>query len=104
MEQNFYQKVYEFVKQIPRGRVVSYGIVAAFCGSPKASRSVGAALHRNPDPKHIPCHRVVFADGKLAPGFAFGGPDAQRKLLEKEGVKFLADGNVIMDQFVWIPL
>lgn len=65
-------------------------------GSPRASRIVGGALHRNPEPGKTPCHRVVFRDGSLAPGFAFGGPGAQRALLEAEGVTFLPDGRVDM--------
>lgn len=88
---NFYQKVYKFVKTVPKGKVVTYGRVAAACGSPRASRSVGAALHRNPSPGVVPCHRVVFADGSLAPGFAFGGKEAQMQLLKKEGVTFIDD-------------
>ena len=83
---NFYQKVYEYVKTIPSGSVATYGEVAAACGSPRASRSVGAALHRNPYPGLVPCHRVVFADGSLARGFSFGGSGAQRKLLAQEGI------------------
>ena len=49
----------------------------------------------------VPCHRVVFKDGRLAPGFAFGGPDAQHSLLESEGVGFLPDGRVDMNRYVW---
>lgn len=52
---------------------------------------VGYALHANPAEGDIPCHRVVFRDGSLAPGFAFGGPDVQRERLEKEGVPFIAE-------------
>ena len=55
---------------------------------------MGYALHVNPEPGTIPCHRIVFADGRLAEGFAFGGPEAQRTLLEDEGVAFLANGHV----------
>ncbi len=86
MENNFYKNVYSLVKQIPYGKVVSYGQIARAAGSPRASRIVGRALHLNPQPGIIPCHRVVNKDGRLAPGFAFGGTDAQRKLLENEGV------------------
>lgn len=52
-------------------------------------RIVGFALHVNRDPQNIPCHRVVFANGQLTPGYAFGGEDVQRKKLQKEGVIFL---------------
>ena len=85
---NFFAKVYDVVKQIPKGQVLTYGQVAAKCGNPRASRIVGCALHVNPDNQNIPCHRVVFRDGSLAPGFAFGGPGAQKALLIGEGVGF----------------
>ena len=98
----FTKRIYETVKQIPAGCVASYGQVAALAGNPRGARGVGFALHRNPQPGVIPCHRVVFGDGRLAPGFAFGGPDAQRKLLESEGVTFLPDGRVAMDACRWL--
>ena len=100
---NFYERVYENVKKIPKGKVATYGTIAAMCGNPRASRSVGAALHRNPDPKHVPCHRVVFFDGTLARNYAFGGADAQRARLEKEGVGFLKDGRVDILNYIWLP-
>lgn len=88
-EQSFNQRVYEVVRRIPEGAVATYGQVAVLAGSPRNARLVGYALHANPEPGVIPCHRVVFRDGSLAPGFAFGGPDAQRCLLEDEGVVFV---------------
>lgn len=57
---------------------------------PRNARFVGYALHSNPEPGVIPCHRVVFRDGSLAPGFAFGGSERQRLLLEEEGVVFIS--------------
>ena len=100
---NFYERVYENVQKIPKGKVATYGTIAAMCGNPRASRSVGAALHRNPDPKHIPCYRVVFTDGSLARNFAFGGHVAQEKLLKDEGVEFLPDGRVDIINHIWLP-
>lgn len=98
---NFYQRVYEAVKKIPKGKVCTYGVIALMAGSPRAGRAVGCALHRNPDPAAIPCHRVVNRLGRLAPGFAFGGMQVQKKLLESEGVFVSDDGyvdlNVYMD-------
>lgn len=82
-------RIYEAVKRIPKGKVATYGDVAAMAGNPKMARAVGNALHHNPDPKHIPCHRVVNAAGKLSGAFAFGGPDEQAKRLQKEGVEVL---------------
>lgn len=98
---HFNEQVYELVKKIPTGRVASYGQIARMVGKPRNARFVGFALHSNPQPGIIPCHRVVFKDGSLAPGFAFGGPDAQRILLEKEGILFLDDGRVDMEQCSW---
>ncbi len=85
-EKNFFDRVYECVKKIPCGKVATYGQIARACGSPRSSRAVGYALHVNPMPGIIPCHRVVNREGRLAPGFAFGGPEVQKDLLEKEGV------------------
>lgn len=95
----FSERIYEVVKLIPCGRVMSYGQVARLAGNPRGARAVGFALHRNPYPGVVPCHRVVFRDGSLAPGFAFGGPDEQRRLLEAEGVGFTEDGRVDMEEF-----
>ena len=78
---NFYEKVYKAVSEIPRGKVATYGQIARMCASPRASRIVGGALHKNPLPGVIPCHRVVNRFGGLAPDFAFGGKDAQKALL-----------------------
>lgn len=97
----FNDSVYEVVRQIPEGRVATYGQVARMVGRPRNARFVGYALHVNPEPEIIPCHRVVFKDGALAPGFAFGGPDEQRRLLEAEGVTFLANGHVDMRRYAW---
>ena len=89
-EQSFNERVYAVVCEIPRGMVATYGQVAELIGAPRCARLVGLALHANPKQGRIPCHRVVFRDGSLAPGFAFGGPNAQRALLESEGVTFVA--------------
>ncbi|MBW3095322.1 MGMT family protein [Bifidobacterium sp. 64T4] len=89
VEESFNSRVYAVVCGIPRGKVATYGQVAALIGAPRCARMVGYALHANPQEGVIPCHRVVFRDGSLAPGFAFGGPDAQRALLEDEGVTFV---------------
>ena len=97
----FNDAVYEVVRQIPAGRVASYGQVARMVGRPRNARFVGFALHVNPEPGVIPCHRVVFKDGSLASGFAFGGEGVQRSLLETEGVGFLPDGRVDMQHFAW---
>lgn len=99
-KQSFNDKVYEAVCAIPRGRVSTYGRIAEKCGSPRASRAVGMALHHNPKPGVIPCHRVVNREGRLAPEFAFGGPDEQKRLLEAEGVEVSADGYVDLSKYL----
>ena len=81
------KRIYEAVKRIPKGKVATYGKVAEMAGNKKMSRAVGNALHKNPDPENIPCFRVVNSKGELAPEFAFGGVDEQRKLLEAEGIE-----------------
>lgn len=97
----FNDAVYEVVRQIPRGRVASYGQIARMVGRPRNARFVGYALHANPEPGVIPCHRVVFKDGALSSGFAFGGEGEQRRLLLEEGVAFLRDGRVDMASCQW---
>lgn len=82
----FYNKVYDYVKLIPLGKVTTYGEIARAIGNPRASRAVGYALHRNPMPGVIPCHRVVNRNGELSRSFAFGGLSAQKNLLINEGV------------------
>jgi len=86
MKQTFYEKVYEVVKQIPAGKIVTYQDVALLAGSPKASRAVGTAMKNNPDKSTIPCHRVVGSDGSMH-GYAFGGVTTKQEILSKEGVK-----------------
>ena len=92
------KRIYEAVKQIPKGHVATYGQVAAMAGEPKMARAVGNALHKNPDPEHIPCFRVVNAKGELAGAFAFGGEQVQAQLLKEDGVK-VVDGKVDLDKY-----
>ncbi len=100
---SFYDLVYEQVLRIPKGKVATYGQIAALCGSPRAARAVGYALHANPMPGVIPCHRVVNRFGGLAPAFAFGGMDVQKSLLEQEGVLINPEYQVDLEQFQWKP-
>jgi len=81
---DFKEKVFEVVKKIPRGKVLTYKEVAKLAGRPKAWRAVGNILSKNKDPK-IPCHRVIRSDRKIG-GFRLGSK-VKKKLLEKEGVK-----------------
>ena len=94
-----YEKIYEVVKRIPKGRVATYGQVAALAGNPLWAQVVGNALHANPNPEEIPCHRVVNRDGKVAEFYAFGGADAQKRRLADEGVVFKANGRVDLKKY-----
>lgn len=89
----FSDMVFDAVLQVPRGKVATYGQIARMVGRPRSARYVGFALRANPRPgidaDSIPCHRIVFKDGSLCEGFAFGGPDVQYRRLEDEGVEFL---------------
>lgn len=96
-------RIYDVVRSIPEGRVATYGQVAAYAGNPHWARVVGYALHVNPEPGIIPCHRVLNREGRTAPAFAFGGEDAQRALLEAEGIAFEADGRVDLEKYLWRP-
>ncbi len=96
----FDESVYEYVKRIPCGKVTTYGMIARAIGRPRASRLVGNALHRNPTPVVVPCHRVVNREGRLAPAFAFGGPDVQASLLGAEGVE-VQNGYVDLGKYLW---
>ncbi len=98
---SFYDTVYEVVKQIPQGKVATYGQIARLCGSPRASRAVGYALHANPDQGSIPCYRVVNREGRLAKRFAFGGIEMHKLLLEQDGVIINDDFTVDLSLFLW---
>ena len=96
-----FSKIYEVVCKIPEGRVATYGQVALMAGNPRWARVVGYALHNNPAPGVIPCHRVVNREGKVAEAFAFGGGNVQRQLLEKEGIIFETDGSIDLKKYGW---
>lgn len=92
------KRIYEAVKKIPKGKVATYGQVAALAGNEKMARAVGNALHHNPEPGVIPCHRVVNTKGELAGAFAFGGEQVQEKLLQAEGVE-VKNGKVNLQKY-----
>ncbi|MDE7405857.1 MAG: MGMT family protein [Clostridiales bacterium] len=94
----FAADVYRAVTEIPKGKVATYAQIALMSGHRGAARAVGNALHVNPFFGSVPCHRVVNASGNLAPDFAFGGVDAQKRLLEAEGVKVI-DGRVDLEEY-----
>ena len=94
----FGEDVLNIVSQIPRGKVTTYGNIAALAGWPSHSRMVGRTLRYSPEAELLPCHRVVNKEGRTAPGWS-----RQRTLLEEEGVSFKANGHVDMEKYLWIP-
>lgn len=97
---NSYEKIYDVVRQIPRGTVATYGQVAKLAGNKHWARVVGYALHVNPDPEEIPCYRVVNREGRLSEAFAFGGVNQQKILLEEDGIE-VVDNHVDLTVYQW---
>ncbi len=95
-----HMQVYEMLLTIPRGKVVTYGGIAAALGNPRLARVVGNILHVNPAPDHYPCYKVVNARGKIADCFAFGGADAQNNRLAEEGIE-VVNGYVDLKHYGW---
>jgi methylated-DNA-protein-cysteine methyltransferase-like protein len=98
-----WERVYAVVRRIPRGRVATYGDVAALAGLPGRAREVGWALHALDDESRVPWQRVVNARGEVS---ARGEPAAarvQRALLEREGVRFGANGRIDLAKRRWPP-
>ena len=82
----FQLKVWNYLKKIPRGKVITYLELAKAIKMPKAVRAVANAVGKNPYPPKIPCHRVIRSDGKLGGYSAPGGIKTKKKLLKKEGI------------------
>ena len=93
------EKVYAYLKTIPKGKVTTYGRIAAYLGNRRYARTVGNILHDNPDPARYPCHRVVNSKGKVAEHYAFGGAAVHRKRLEDEGIVFESNGTVDLKKY-----
>lgn len=97
-----WEEIWEIVRQIPRGRVMSYGQIAGLLSRPRTPRAVGWAMHRCPD--GVPWQRVVNARGECSADRVAGNePGRQRRLLEREGVAFDRHGRVDMDRHCWDP-
>lgn len=102
-QDGLFASIYDIVKQIPRGKVSTYGQIAALSGNPRRARIVGYALHVNPAPGVIPCHRVVNKEGRVSPAFAFGGENMQIQMLRQEGVEVSDEGIVDLENYLWKP-
>lgn len=94
------QDVYEYLTQIPKGKVVTYGMVAQHLGNKTWARSVGNILHENPDGDKYPCYKVVTANGKLSEQYAFGGLKRQKEHLEKDGIE-VVNNKVDLKRYRW---
>jgi len=104
-EPGFFEKVFELVKQIPEGKVTSYGAIARYIGSPQSSRMVGWAMNQSHYySEYIPAHRVVNRNGMLTGKHHFDGPKVMAELLESEGIKVVNDRVTNFTEVFWDPL
>lgn len=96
VREDFQAEVFDIVKKIPAGQVLTYGQIARLAGKPQYSRLVGQILSHMPENHSLPCHRVVNSIGRLVPHWPI-----QRQLLEKEGVTFKSNGCVNLKKYLW---
>jgi methylated-DNA-protein-cysteine methyltransferase related protein len=101
-KQDFFDRVYNLVKKIPKGKVTTYGHLAEACGIKSAARTVGWALN-GASASNLPCHRVVNRFGALTGKIHFGDPNLMEDLLRSEGITFDKDDCVEMKKHLWIP-
>ena len=101
--ETFYDRVYEFVRRVPPGQVITYGHVALELGSPAAARAVRYALHALPTTSDVPWWRVINAGGAISLKGRGSQADLQRQLLESEGVIFDESGRTDLGHYRWWP-
>lgn len=94
------QIVYEYLRSIPKGKVVTYGKIAEYMGNKNLARTVGNILHSNPDGDKYPCYKVVNASGKLSEQYLFGGIEVQKKRLEADGIEVI-NNRVNLSKYEW---
>lgn len=100
----FDERIYKLALLIPKGKVASYGQLAAMAGNPRLARAAGRAMKNAPADRDIPCHRVVSNNGEIAPPHVFESQQHQRSMLEAEGVIFKSNGRIDMKKSRWKPL
>lgn len=103
METSFFDNVFEVAKLIPKGRVTSYGAIAAYIGMKRSARMVGYAMNASHGDKSIPAHRVVNRNGMLTGKHHFKGPDVMESRLKAEGIKVKNDKIINFDKYYWDP-
>ncbi len=105
MTNNFFEKVYEVVRKIPRGRITSYGAIAKYLGSAGSSRMVGWAMNVSGSQfPPVPAHRVLNRNGHLTGKHHFSYPEQMQELLEIEGIPVIHDRVVDFEKYFWDPM
>lgn len=102
-EDNFFERVYDVVRQIPYGKVTSYGAIAKAIGSPQSSRMVGYAMNASHTMDDVPAHRVVNRNGMLTGKHHFEGSNLMQQLLESEGIKVVENKILDFEKHFWEP-
>jgi methylated-DNA-protein-cysteine methyltransferase-like protein len=103
MEANFFERVYVIARQIPEGKVTSYGAIAKALGTGRSARMVGWAMNASHNREDIPAHRVVNSKGLLSGKHHFAGTNLMQQLLENEGVKVVNNQIVNFEKHFWMP-
>lgn len=100
---NFFERVYAIARQIPEGRVTSYGAIAKALGTARSARMVGWAMNASHDKEDVPAHRVVNRNGVLTGKHHFDGTSLMQQLLESEGVEVVNNQIVDFEKYFWQP-
>lgn len=100
---NFFERVYEIVRQIPEGKVTSYGAIAKALGAARSARMVGWAMNASHNLEDVPAHRVVNRIGMLSGKHHFDGTNLMQQLLENEGIKVIDNQIIDFDKHFWEP-
>lgn len=101
--ENFFQKVYEVARQIPHGRVTSYGAIAKYLGAARSARMVGWAMNNSGNMEDVPAHRVVNKAGLLTGKHHFDGTNLMQQLLESEGIEVVDNQIINLEKHFWDP-
>jgi methylated-DNA-protein-cysteine methyltransferase-like protein len=100
---NFFERVYEVTRQIPYGKVTSYGAIAKVLGATRSSRMVGWAMNASHNLEDVPAHRVVNRNGLLTGKHHFDGTNLMQQLLESEGIVVIDNQIIDFEKHFWMP-